>query len=168
MKRLLIAVLFLGLLTLLHGQEQKDQKSKKVVAKAKEQVQPDSAEASKLSPHPTGKDRGVGPITELNLGPIDPKLAAEGQSLFDSKCVACHSLDQRKIGPALGTISDQRTPAFIMNMLLATQKMEQKDPEVEQLVSKYHIQMPDVGVTQQQARAILEYLRQSAVPKPKK
>ena len=30
--------------------------------------------------------------------------AAKGQMIFESRCVACHSLDVNRVGPALGTV----------------------------------------------------------------
>lgn len=30
--------------------------------------------------------------------------AAKGQMIFESRCVACHSLDANRVGPALGTV----------------------------------------------------------------
>lgn len=29
---------------------------------------------------------------------------AKGQAIFESRCVACHSLDANRVGPALGTV----------------------------------------------------------------
>ncbi|MEJ2050735.1 MAG: hypothetical protein P8Y60_13025, partial [Calditrichota bacterium] len=40
-----------------------------------------------------GEDMGIGPIKEVKLGPIDQKLAEQGESLFKTKCTMCHSLD---------------------------------------------------------------------------
>jgi cytochrome c len=31
--------------------------------------------------------------------------AVNGRQLFESRCVGCHSLDQHRIGPALGTVA---------------------------------------------------------------
>ena len=112
------------------------------------------------------KDMGIGPVKNVKLGPIDSKLAAEGKSLFNSNCTACHSLQQKIVGPPLGDITKQRTPEFVMNMILNAPVMEQKDPKVETLVEKYHVNMPNTGLSEKQARAILEYLR-SATQKEK-
>ena len=50
-------------------------------------------------------EHGVGPITEpVKLGPIDEKLVQQGEAVFNSKCAACHKLEERYVGPALGTI----------------------------------------------------------------
>ncbi|HEY4787719.1 MAG TPA: hypothetical protein VIH57_16805, partial [Bacteroidales bacterium] len=44
-------------------------------------------------------DKGVGPIKEVKLGPLNHQMANEGKSIFSSKCIACHSLDQKVVGP---------------------------------------------------------------------
>ena len=31
--------------------------------------------------------------------------AVKGRQLFESRCVGCHSLDQHRVGPALGTVA---------------------------------------------------------------
>ena len=107
----------------------------------------------------TSADKGIGPVKDVKLGPMDPKLVSEGHNLYNSKCMICHSLDTKKIGPPLGDITKKRTPEFIMNLLLNTVNMEREDPIMKDLISQYHIPMTPPGISQQQARAILEYLR---------
>ncbi len=106
-----------------------------------------------------GKDLGIGPIKEVKLGPIDEKLAQQGKSLFEMKCSVCHSLDERKIGPALRDVTQQRTPEFIMNLLVNTTEMEQKDEVMKNLISEYSIPMTNLQLGEKDARALLEYLR---------
>ncbi len=111
------------------------------------------------------KDMGIGPVKNVKLGPIDSKLAAEGKGIFNSNCTACHSLQQKIVGPPLGDITNQRTPEFVMNMILNAPVMEQKDSKVETLVKQYHVNMPNTGLSEKQARAVLEYLRSAAKKK---
>lgn len=42
----------------------------------------------------------------------DPKVAL-GKSLFQANCAACHKLDKKLIGPALGNIADKRTMEWL-------------------------------------------------------
>ena len=105
-------------------------------------------------------DKGVGPVKEIKLEPINQKLANEGKSIFNSKCVVCHSLDQKVVGPPLRSVTQRRTPEYIMNMLLNPQNMEINDPITKDLHKKYlMIPMTDQQFTQAQARSVLEYLR---------
>lgn len=108
------------------------------------------------------QDKGIGPVKELKLGPVDKKLAGQGQQIFSSKCVACHSLDQQIIGPALRNVTKRRTPEFIMNMILNPTNMEKDDPVTKDLHKKYiATPMTNQGFTQDEARSLLEYLRSS-------
>jgi len=104
-------------------------------------------------------EKGIGPITSVTLGPIDDALAAKGAELFEVKCTACHRLDKRYIGPPLGEVTARRTPEFIMNMMLNPEEMMQKHPVVKELLAQYMAQMANQSLTEDEARAILEYLR---------
>ena len=53
---------------------------------------------------------GVGPVTYVEVGDkIDQALVAEWQSIFESKCSACHQLsDQKVVGPELAGVTERR------------------------------------------------------------
>ena len=124
--------------------------------------QTQSAPAISSTPEPSYQypnNNGIGPIKSVKLGPIDPKLANAGKNIFNTKCIACHDLDQKKIGPPLRNITKKNTPEYIMNYLLNTTEMQKKDPLLEKLVDEYKILMPDQQLTQNDARAMLEYFR---------
>ncbi len=107
------------------------------------------------------KDKGIGPIKEVKLGPIDDKLVARGEKLFTDKCTVCHLMDTKKIGPPLRDVAKQQTPEFIMNMMLNTDGMEKKDAYVKKLISQYQTYMTILDLSNDDARALLEYLRSS-------
>lgn len=110
---------------------------------------------------------GIGPVTEpLSLGAIDQDEAAEGKKLFDAKCSACHKLGERYVGPPLGGITEKVTPEFAMNMILNPQEMYTRHPAVKKLLGEYMTQMPNLGLTQEQAREVVEYLRTTTAPAP--
>jgi cytochrome c1 len=112
-------------------------------------------------------ENGIGPITEpVTLGPINEEQAEEGKTLFEAKCSACHKLGERYVGPPLGGVLDRITPAFAMNMMLNPQEMYTRHPVVKELLGQYMTQMPDLGLTQEQARALVEYLRTTTAPAP--
>ena len=106
-------------------------------------------------------DNGIGPIKEVKLGKIDDDLVQDGNGIFYSKCFLCHDVDQTKLAPPLRGVAKQRTPVFIMNYLLNTTEMQQKNPTVKALVEKFANvpKMPDQQLTKAQARAVLEFLR---------
>jgi cytochrome c len=104
-------------------------------------------------------DRGTGTVKDLKLGPIDPKLADQGKELYSDKCTACHDLSNDKVGPALGNILKTESPEFVMNVLLNTGEMASKNAAVKRSIAHFGVAMPSPGLSPDEARAILEYLR---------
>lgn len=105
-------------------------------------------------------DNGIGPIKEkIELTAIDSKLAEKGQEIFTLKCTQCHKLDERYTGPALRGVTERRTPEYIMNMILNPEEMTKRHPEAKKLLGVYANQMTFQNVTQEDVRALLEYLR---------
>jgi cytochrome c len=103
--------------------------------------------------------RKIGPIAEVELGPIEAALAERGEAAFQSKCSACHKIGERYVGPPLGDVLEHRRPEFVMNMILNANEMVQKHPAVRELLAQYYTPMPVQVTDQAEARAILEYLR---------
>lgn len=102
-------------------------------------------------------------ITKVELGAINPQMVNTGKGLFTSKCVACHDLDQKKVGPALRNVTKQRKPEYIMNVLYNTAKMQKIDPVYKGLLVQFkNVPMPDPNFTESQCRSVLEYLRSVA------
>jgi cytochrome c len=105
-------------------------------------------------------ENGIGPVKEaITLAPVDAKLAADGQAVFEAKCSMCHKMDTTYVGPALGEVTTRRTPAFIMNMILNPQEMVERHPVAKQLLAERMTFMANQGLTVPEARAVLEYLR---------
>mgnify|MGYP000297784497 CR=1 FL=1 len=106
-------------------------------------------------------ENGIGPVKQkLELGPIDLKLVKKGEEIFNTKCVACHKLDERYVGPAQRDVIKRRTPEFIMNMMLNPQEMQEKHPVVKKLLAEYMTQMTNQNLSFDDARALLEYFRE--------
>ncbi len=108
----------------------------------------------------SASNKGIGPIQSISLGPIDPQKAAQGKQVFDSKCSACHKFEERYVGPPLKGVTQRRTPEWILNMILNPQEMTQKDPAAKELLATYLTQMTFQNVSEEEAKQILEYLRQ--------
>ena len=120
------------------------------------------ATTPKLSPEGLTQEQikhGIGPIGALTLGPQDDVLAAKGAEVFALKCVACHKINERLVGPPLAGVTTKRSPAFIMNMILNPDEMVKKHPEVKAMLAEFYVPMTFQNVTEDDARAILEYLR---------
>lgn len=107
----------------------------------------------------TGK--GVGPIKSLTLGPeIDEAMASHGAEVYKKMCMACHRVDKKFIGPAPMGILERRTPEWIMNMILNPEEMVQKDPLARELLIEFNgSPMANQNLTEEEARAVLEYFR---------
>lgn len=109
-------------------------------------------------------EKGIGPISSVDLGPIDASLATRGEEIFTVKCTACHKLDERYVGPPMRDVLQRRRPEFIMNMILNPDEMVRLHPSVRELLAQYMTQMPNQQLTEEDARAVLEYLRQVGAP----
>ncbi len=103
--------------------------------------------------------KGLGPITSVELGDFDDVLAKKGEEIYKLKCTACHMPNEDKVGPAPHGVLKRRTPEWIMNMILNPEAMAMKDPIARGLLGKYNTVMANQGLTQDDARAVLEYFR---------
>jgi len=106
-------------------------------------------------------NKGVGPITSITLnGTIDESMATTGKEVYDQMCLACHRIGKKFIGPAPNGIFERRTPEWIMNMILNPEGMVKDDPLAKDLLIEFNgSPMANQGLTEEQARAVLEYFR---------
>lgn len=119
--------------------------------------------ASIMQSNPQNKDQGTGPVKNVELGPINKKMVDEGKKIFSAKCLVCHEMDQKKVGPPLRNVTKERTPEYIMNLLVNSVQMQKENHIVKELLKKYNnVPMPDPAITQAQARSVLEYMRSMA------
>ena len=110
-------------------------------------------------------EHGIGPVTEpIALAAVDAHEAAEGKKIFDQKCSACHKANERYVGPALGGVVGRRTPEYVMNMILDPATMTHQHPEAKKLLGTYMVEMPNQGLTREQTREVVEYLRTLPAP----
>ncbi len=120
------------------------------------------ASAPKVNPDGITENQlinGIGPIAAFTLEPLDQALVEKGHAVFDVKCVACHKVNERLVGPPLAGVTVKRSPSFIMNMILNPEEMVKKHPEVKAMLAEFYVPMTFQNVTEEDARAILEYLR---------
>lgn len=150
--RILTSLLLLLLLTACGG-DSTQQESKKPAK--------DTSNESKFTAFEL--EHGIGPIKqEVILGDLNPALAATGQNIFNMKCASCHQMDSRFVGPPLGDVTNRRSPAFTMNFMLNPSEMARQHPEGKKLLAEYLTPMPFQNVSEEDARALLEYLRSAA------
>lgn len=106
-------------------------------------------------------DKGVGPITSVELNAeIDQAMVAHGQEIYNKMCTACHRPTKKFIGPAQAGVMERRTPEWVMNMILNPEGMLQNDPLAKELLAEFNgAPMANQNLTQEEARAVLEYFR---------
>lgn len=120
----------------------------------------EKAITEKVSTDPL-QDKGVGPIKNLKLpDTIDEAMAKTGEEVYVAKCTACHKVDKKYIGPSPVGIFERRSPEWIMNMILNPEVMIEKNEIAKQLLMEYNgAPMANQNLTEEEARAILEYFR---------
>jgi cytochrome c len=106
-------------------------------------------------------DKGIGPIKSVTLAPeIDQAMATHGADVYKKMCMACHRPDKKFIGPAPTRILERRTPEWVMNMILNPEEMVQNDPLAKELLMEFNgSPMANQNLTEEEARAVLEYFR---------
>ncbi|MFK5877971.1 MAG: cytochrome c [Flavobacteriaceae bacterium] len=105
-------------------------------------------------------DKGVGPIKSVEIGELDTALAGKGKAAFKSNgCTACHKISKRFVGPALKGVTQRQSPEWIMNMILNPEVMVVENETAKQLLIEYNAPMANQNVSEEDARAILEYFR---------
>lgn len=125
----------------------------------KESASQNNNKTASASKYEFPDNNGIGPIKEVSVGTIDQNLVSQGTKIFNMKCMACHQLDSRNVGPPLRNVTKKYNPVYIMNYLLNTTDMQRKDTLMQKLVAEYKIIMPDQVLTRDDARALLEYFR---------
>lgn len=99
-------------------------------------------------------------VPPLEEGKIDQAMVAKGKEIYDVKCLSCHSLGtNRVVGPGWEGIMKQRTPEWIMNMILHTDAMLETDPEAQAMLEECLVRMPNQNLTNEEARDVLEFMR---------
>ena len=112
------------------------------------------------NPNDPMSNKGIGPVTKVELGPLDATMAAEGEEIFKKMCSACHKPEEKFIGPAPKGILDRRSPEWVMNMILNPEEMVKYDAVAKQLLIEANLApMANQNLTEEQARKILEYFR---------
>ena len=117
---------------------------------------------SMIADAPKDDGQGLGKFKNVALASLDSKLAAQGKSVFEAKCTACHNpTEVKKVGPGLKGVTERRSGAWIMNMISNPAEMTQKDPTAKDLLGQHLVQMTFQDVSDEQVRQLLEFLREN-------
>lgn len=75
--------------------------------------------------------------------PMDSAAIAKGAAIFNQNCIACHSIDQDGIGPALGGVTEDVSDEWLKSFITDPKKMiDSGDPRSMSLFAKYKSVMP--------------------------
>ncbi|MHA7130172.1 c-type cytochrome [Algoriphagus namhaensis] len=115
------------------------------------------------APAPVADPKGIGEIKQVDIAPdVDAALASQGKAIVDMKCTACHQLnDKRLVGPGFQGVTNRRRPEWIMNMITNVDVMLDQDPEARKLLEECLTRMPNQNISLDDARGILEFMRQN-------
>lgn len=92
--------------------------------------------------------------------PVDKEKAEQGEKLFQTKgCSACHAFGKKVTGPDLAGVTQRRTAVWMENQILHPEVMTKQDPIAHDLFAKYSLQMPNQKLTEDEARAVIEYFK---------
>jgi mono/diheme cytochrome c family protein len=119
------------------------------------------AETTTPSASEGSNPKGIGPHQDVQLThPLDEAMVTKGKNISDVKCTSCHKLsDEKLVGPGWKGVTDRRTPEFIMNFITNTEEMLEKDTAVQNMLEVCLVKMPNQGLTEADARSVLEYMR---------
>lgn len=161
--KLTFKILSVFLILFAIGCGEKEEKEKIKLSDRTEQTKETVEEAVTTTAEVDDMDnKGIGPIKSLEVNDnIDAAMATKGAELFKNMCSACHKMDKKFIGPALSGVTERRSPEWIMNMILNPEQMIKEDPIAKKLLVESNMAvMANQGLSEEEARAILEYFRQ--------
>jgi mono/diheme cytochrome c family protein len=109
---------------------------------------------------------GVAAVSKYDQGPragetpVDAARVEQGEKLFQTKgCSACHAFGKRVTGPDLAGVTMRRTAQWMENQILHPEVMTKEDPISHGLFAQFALQMPNQGLTPDEARAVIEYFK---------
>ena len=108
-------------------------------------------------------NRGEGKFKEIVLEEkINETMVGAGNNTFTLKCAACHKLtDEKLVGPGWKGVTSRRKPEWIMNFITNTDEMINKDPAAQAQLEICLVRMPSQSLSDDDARALLEFMRKN-------
>ena len=108
-------------------------------------------------------DKGIGKFRDVHLdSTLDIETAAKGGKVFELKCSPCHKLtDEKLVGPGWKGVTVRHRPEWILNFTTNVDEMLANDPSARSQLDLCLVRMPDQGLTNEDARNILEFMRKN-------
>lgn len=94
------------------------------------------------------------------LGAAASAQADTGKELFDKLCSGCHTIGGGDGGgPDLKGVAAKHPAAWLERVIVEPDKLTaEKDPAQQELVKKFGMEMPNLGVSREDARKIVAFL----------
>ncbi len=95
-----------------------------------------------------------------------PAWAGQGKELFAKHCASCHTIGNGDSGgPDLKGVTTRQPAAWLERVISEPDRLTaEKDPAQAELVKKYGFEMPNLGISRDDARQIIAYLGGDAAP----
>lgn len=108
-------------------------------------------------------NRGEGKFTKVDVGAtLDASMAGNGEKVYGVKCSSCHKLTEEKlVGPGWKGVTSRHSPEWIMNFTTNTDAMLNKDPKAQAQLEICLVRMPNQNLTDEDARALFEFMRKN-------
>ncbi len=128
---------------------------------SKTQAAKDAAAADSLKKYDPNK--GEGKFKDIVLDEkLNGEMAEGGNKTFEAKCSACHKLtDEKLVGPGWKGVTGRHQPSWIMNFITNTDEMINKDPAAQAQLEICLVRMPSQSLSDNDARALLEFMRKN-------
>ncbi len=124
--------------------------------------QTSTGDATDASSYDPTRGEGKHDATNVVVGAIDEAMASKGKSISDTKCLSCHKLsDERLVGPGWKGVTERKNAHWIMNFITNPDPMIDKDPEVQAQLELCLVRMPNQNLQDDEARAIVEFMRKN-------
>jgi mono/diheme cytochrome c family protein len=92
--------------------------------------------------------------------PLNAQWVADGKSIYDLKCSACHKLtDEKLVGPGWKGVTQRRKPEWILNFITNVETMLATDAQAQKLLEECLVRMPNQNLNPEEARKVLEFQR---------
>lgn len=99
-------------------------------------------------------------LMTLNTWAVPP--AAEGKTIFTSRCAGCHSVTKKLLGPALTGVDQRHSMEWIVQFVQSSQTLVKSgDKEAVAIFDQYKIPMPDHrDLTADNIKNIVAYIQE--------
>jgi protein SCO1 len=101
---------------------------------------------------------------EVKSYALAPAIAkpSDGELVWTQKCAACHAPGGKTVGPSLLGVTERRERKWLFQFIMAPENLIRKrDPVALELAEKYRATpMPNVGLDEDDADAVIAYLEQ--------